>query len=172
MYAGIETLAGKGDQVQYGGRHLCANGRFPTPDGKAHFHADGPRIDARPRDDDQFVIVTRRGKQFNAMVHEDVDSLNHLRRDAILMATEDAERLGLERGAAIVVENEHGKLLGRATPVEMSVGSVQVHWPEANVLLASRDRSSQAQIPAYKGGHGTVRRARPDDVADRAQPVP
>lgn len=172
MYAGIETLAGKGDQVQYGGRHLCAGGVFPTEDGKAHFHADGPPIVATARDADEFVIVTRRGKQFNAMVHEDVDSLNHLRRDAILIAREDAARLGLEEGAAIVVENDHGRLLGRATHVDMSPGSVQVHWPEANVLLASKDRSDQAQIPAYKGGHGRVRRAVAGDVGDAVTPRP
>ena len=31
FYAGIEALAGTGDAVQWGGRHLCAGGRFPTP---------------------------------------------------------------------------------------------------------------------------------------------
>ena len=30
-YAGIETLATTGDQVQWGGRHLCAGGEFPLP---------------------------------------------------------------------------------------------------------------------------------------------
>jgi molybdopterin-dependent oxidoreductase alpha subunit len=37
LYAGIETLQAKGDQVQWGGRTLYADGRFATPDGKAHF---------------------------------------------------------------------------------------------------------------------------------------
>src|SRR6185436_1401885 len=37
LYQGIETLAAKGDQVQWGGRTLFADGRFATADGKAHF---------------------------------------------------------------------------------------------------------------------------------------
>ncbi len=37
MYAGIETLKHKGDQMQWGGRTLYAEGRFATPDGLAHF---------------------------------------------------------------------------------------------------------------------------------------
>jgi molybdopterin-dependent oxidoreductase alpha subunit len=37
LYAGIETLAKQGDQVQWGGRNLYSDGQFATPDGKAHF---------------------------------------------------------------------------------------------------------------------------------------
>ena len=37
LYRGIETLAAKGDQFQWGGRTLFADGRFATADGKAHF---------------------------------------------------------------------------------------------------------------------------------------
>ncbi len=37
LYEGIEALAKKGDQLQYGGPHLCAGWRFPTATGKAHF---------------------------------------------------------------------------------------------------------------------------------------
>lgn len=37
LYAGIETLTAKGDQIQWGGPTLYADGRFATADGKAHF---------------------------------------------------------------------------------------------------------------------------------------
>ena len=48
LYKGIETLAAKGDQVQWGGPTLYADGRFATPDGKAHFAAGlSPRERAR-----------------------------------------------------------------------------------------------------------------------------
>jgi molybdopterin-dependent oxidoreductase alpha subunit len=43
LYKGIETLRVKGDQVQWGGRTLYADGRFATPDGKAHFSLVKPR---------------------------------------------------------------------------------------------------------------------------------
>ena len=34
-----QHLKNTGDAVQYGGPHLCADGKFATPDGKAHFRA-------------------------------------------------------------------------------------------------------------------------------------
>ena len=37
LYAGIERLATKGDQFQWGGPTLYADGRFATADGRAHF---------------------------------------------------------------------------------------------------------------------------------------
>ncbi|MGH9260307.1 MAG: molybdopterin-dependent oxidoreductase, partial [Acidimicrobiales bacterium] len=42
FYAGIETLADTGDAVQWGGRHLCGAGAFPTPSGRARFSALEP----------------------------------------------------------------------------------------------------------------------------------
>src|SRR5204863_483140 len=48
LYAGIETLRAKGDQVQWGGRTLYQNGRFATPDGKAHFSTVSARVRLKP----------------------------------------------------------------------------------------------------------------------------
>src|SRR5438046_7392627 len=39
FYEGIQNLRQTGDAFQYGGQHLCADWKFPTPDGKAHFRA-------------------------------------------------------------------------------------------------------------------------------------
>src|SRR2546430_5999545 len=39
FYDGVQNLKDSGDAIQYGGRHLCADWKFPTPDGKAHFRA-------------------------------------------------------------------------------------------------------------------------------------
>jgi molybdopterin-dependent oxidoreductase alpha subunit len=41
-YAGIETLARQGDQFQWGGPMLCAERKFSTSDGKAHFQVVVP----------------------------------------------------------------------------------------------------------------------------------
>src|SRR4051794_8946372 len=46
LYRGIETLHAKGDQIQWGGRTLYEDGRFATPDGKAHFAAVSQRLNA------------------------------------------------------------------------------------------------------------------------------
>ncbi|PYM14227.1 MAG: formate dehydrogenase, partial [Verrucomicrobia bacterium] len=37
FYDGIQRFKSTGDAFQYGGPHLCADWKFPTPDGKAHF---------------------------------------------------------------------------------------------------------------------------------------
>jgi molybdopterin-dependent oxidoreductase alpha subunit len=163
MYAGIERLRAKGDQVQYGGPHLCADGVFPTDDGRARFHP--VPIAPRERDEDAFVVVTRRGKQFNSLVFEDTDPLGRLGRDAVLMADGDARRLGLETGETVIVESEHGALRGRLVAGEMAPGAIQVHWPEANALLGTGARSAAADIPAYKGATARVRRAAPDEAS-------
>ena len=72
-YAGIETLSKTGDQVQYGGRHLCAGGRFPLPGGRARFSVLEPP--PAPPDDGRFQVATRRGKQFNSVIWKEVDPL-------------------------------------------------------------------------------------------------
>lgn len=163
MYAGIERLRAKGDQVQYGGPHLCEGGDFPTGDGRARFHPVA--VTPRERSDDAFVVVTRRGKQFNSLVFDDVDSLNHLGRDAVMMADADARRLGLRDGETVIVESDHGALRGSLATGEMAPGAIQVHWPEANVLLATDARSDAADIPAYKGATARVRRPTTDEAS-------
>src|SRR5690606_14396485 len=62
LYAGIERLETKGDQVQWGGRTLYTDGRFATPDGRARFAPVTPRGARRAAG--RFTVSTRRGKQF------------------------------------------------------------------------------------------------------------
>src|SRR5207237_316269 len=75
LYAGIETLRVKGDQVQWGGRTLYADGRFATPDGKAAFSVVDLGARREPATEDRFLVSTRRGKQFNSMVQREIDPL-------------------------------------------------------------------------------------------------
>src|SRR4029077_16996161 len=64
FYAGVEKLKKTGDAFQYGGPHLCEGGKFPTPDGKAHFRPV-PLPPARQEQNGapggQFIVSTRRG---------------------------------------------------------------------------------------------------------------
>jgi molybdopterin-dependent oxidoreductase alpha subunit len=147
MYRGIEKLQAFGDQFQYGGAHLCAGWRFPTPDGKAHFSV--VPLPKRATRDGRFVVATRRGKQFNSMVHEQEDSLNGAVREAVLISRPDAERLGIASGDAVVLANEIGSFRGRAHIAPVTPGSLQIHWPEGQVLIDRRVRSPQAGIPDY-----------------------
>ena len=97
-YAGVETLRKTGDAVQWGGPQLCEGGKFPTPDGRAHFT---PVVPHDPGvGPGRFRLSTRRGKQFNTMVLAERDPLTGAQRDAIFMAAVDADRLGVGDGDA------------------------------------------------------------------------
>ncbi len=148
FYDGIQHLHKKGDSFQYGGEMLCRDWQFPTPDGKARFKLT--QLPERQSEADSFVVVTRRGKQFNSMVHEDTDSLGGAQRDDILMNPVDASRLGLAEGEAVKLSNAFGRYQGRVRLADVAKGSLQVHWPEANTLIDRHLRSPLAQIPAYK----------------------
>jgi len=63
LYAGIERLSAQGDQFQWGGPRLLADGVFNTPDGKARFTAVTPPHRRAP--EGMFHVSTRRGKQFS-----------------------------------------------------------------------------------------------------------
>ncbi|MEQ7009963.1 FdhF/YdeP family oxidoreductase [Actinopolymorpha sp. B17G11] len=147
LYAGIEKLNAFGDAVQYGGPHLCADWKFPTDDGRAHFSTVGLPDLSRP--DGTFVVATRRGKQFNSMVQERRDALTGAEREAVLMNPDDADRLGVSDGDPIVLRSDAGTLSGRVLRAPIALGNLQVHWPEGEVLLDRSRRSPQARIPDY-----------------------
>jgi molybdopterin-dependent oxidoreductase alpha subunit len=146
-YDGIQHLAKFGDQFQYGGPHLCAGWRFPTPDGRAHFSVVPlPSLD---QPEGTFRVATRRGKQFNSMVLEQVDPSNQAVREAVLVSRADAERLGLANGDPVVLHSDVGKYRGRVHIAPVAPGSLQVHWPEGQVLIDRQRRSPQAGIPDF-----------------------
>jgi predicted molibdopterin-dependent oxidoreductase YjgC len=148
-YAGIEALAATGDQVQWGGRHLCAGGAFPTPDGRGHFSVVVP---ATPRlGPGQFTVATRRGKQFNSMVHAEVDPLTGAGRDAVYIDEADAAALGAREGTRVRLTSEAGTFDGRCKLVRLPARSLQVHWPEGNVLVPAgpTHRDPASAVPDY-----------------------
>ncbi len=147
LYEGIQHLSKAGDQVQYGGPMLCDGWRFPTPDGKAHFSVVS--LPERGVPEGSYMVTTRRGKQFNSMVQRDKDPLTGLRRRAIMINEIDARAEGVREGDEIVLVNEHGRLPGRVSISTLAPGNLQVHWPEAQVLIDRSIRSPEAGIPDY-----------------------
>jgi predicted molibdopterin-dependent oxidoreductase YjgC len=147
LYAGIERLSRQGDQFQWGGPRLFEDGVFNTPDGKAHFVA--VTAPDRKREPGTFRVSTRRGKQFNSMVQHDTDPLTGAARDEILMASEDAERLGLREGEAIRLTSRSGRYTGRARVAAMKPGNLEVHWPEGNALLCREEIDIASHEPDY-----------------------
>jgi molybdopterin-dependent oxidoreductase alpha subunit len=151
-YAGVETLTKSGDQVQYGGPHLCAGWEFPTPDGKAHFRV--PSLPAAAREPGAFHVSTRRGRQFNTLVYAEVDPLTGAARDAVLMNSEDAADLHLRHGDAVTLANGAGRFEGKVFLAPIARGNLQVHWPEGNVLIATGACDPSGGVPDY---NATVR---------------
>jgi molybdopterin-dependent oxidoreductase alpha subunit len=148
LYDGIQDLNKAGDSIQYGGPHLCAEWTFPTADGKAHFRA--VPLPAVEVPEGQFLCTTRRGKQFNSMVHEEVDPLTGARRDSVYMNAIDASALDMEDGTPIRLTSEVGEYSGTVFIAPVRPGNLQVHWPEGSILIDNKTRSPESKIPDYK----------------------
>src|SRR5918997_38414 len=149
FYAGIETLADTGDAVQWGGRHLCADGVFPTPDGRGRFSVLAPPERDLPAG--AFVVSTRRGKQFNSMVHAAVDPLTGAGRDAVMIDPADADNLGVAPGTRVRLRSATGAYEGTVTLARLPARTLQVHWPEGNVLIpgGAGNREPASRVPDY-----------------------
>jgi molybdopterin-dependent oxidoreductase alpha subunit len=133
-YSGIANLQKKGDQFQYGGPRLLVD-RFLTADGKGHFSAIELPEEKIPTG--SYLLATRRGKQFNSLIHGEIDPLTGAHRDSIFISREDAERLGLKEGDPIRLRNDRGEFRGRVKIDRIKPGCMQGHWPELNVLVAA-----------------------------------
>jgi len=155
LYKGIAGLQAEGDSVQYGGPLLCANGVCANmPGGRARFTPlMPPQLDdvssanaglkAAATQAPRFYLATRRGKQFNSMVWSDADAIvGTTRRDAVLVAPEDAARLGLRHGDSIVLRASNGssprEFRGVCHLAPVKSGTLQAYWPECNALLHNR----------------------------------
>lgn len=156
FYDGIQRLKDTGDSVQYGGPHLCANGNFQTPDGKAHFKAvplpeQSPARDVPPSTNGttEFIVSTRRGKQFNSLVYAKIDPLNGAPRDAVLMNPEDASDLHLLQNDRVSLVNDLGRLDCRVFLAPIARGNLQVHWPEGNSIVHRGITDPAGGVPDY-----------------------
>jgi molybdopterin-dependent oxidoreductase alpha subunit len=147
FYDGIQNLRATGDAFQYGGRHLCADGKFPLPENRAVFTA--PAIPPAHVADGTFHVSTRRGKQFNTLIYAEVDPLNGAARDAVLMNADDAAELRLMQGDRVALVNSLGRYPARVFLAPLARGNLQVHWPEGNHLLPRDGRESSSDTPDY-----------------------
>ena len=137
LYAGIETLKEEGDWVQWGGPRLGSDGFPNLPEGKARFTVVSlPRLVVPPG---HYLLTLRRGKQFNSITYGDSDPLTRgAQRHAVLIDERDMARAGLDEGAQVLVHSAHGQMEGTVRSAPCRPGSVQVFWPEGNVLLDRR----------------------------------
>jgi anaerobic selenocysteine-containing dehydrogenase len=83
------------------------------------------------------------------MVLDDVDPLNGSRREDVLVAAEDAARLGFENGSWVRLWSPAGEMRGRVRIAPMKPGNIEVHWPEGSVLLDQRAIDPHSMEPDY-----------------------
>jgi anaerobic selenocysteine-containing dehydrogenase len=85
------------------------------------------------------------------MVQSSVDPLNGAHRDDILIDTADATALGFRDGDAVTLTSATGVMRGRLKFAKLPAQSLQVHWPEGNVLIASgpEHRDPHSHVPDY-----------------------
>jgi molybdopterin-dependent oxidoreductase alpha subunit len=148
-YAGIEHLADTGDNVQWGGPHLAPGGVFPTPSGRGRFTVpERPNLDLP---EGHFTVATRRGKQFNSMVFGAYDPVTGADRDDVFIDAADARELGLVEGDRVTLRSDTGAYTGRLRFARLARRSLQVHWPEGNVLIAAgpEHREPASRVPDY-----------------------
>jgi predicted molibdopterin-dependent oxidoreductase YjgC len=146
-YDGIQHLREKGDVFQYGGPRLCEGGVFPMPDGRARFTVVPiPDLDIP---DGQYLLSTRRGKQFNSMIQGEVDPLLGAGRRDVLMAQEDAAVLKLQEGDEVDLSNELGSYRGRLRFAPIRPRNIQIYWPEGNVLIRRGIVDPACEMPDY-----------------------
>ena len=141
LYEGIEALERTGDSVQYGGRHFWGGrGRFSV--------VENPTTDVP---EGRFLVSTRRGKQFNSLIYAAADPLTGAERDDVLMDESDAARLGLAAGDRVVLRSATGELACRVRLAKLPPRTLQVHWPEGQVLIPSgpEHREPGSQVPDY-----------------------
>ncbi len=165
LYHGVQNLKQLGDQFQYGGPRLCDGGRFNTPDGKAHVRP--VPLPSTSRNDGEFLVTTRRGKQFNTLIYADVDPLTGAARDAVFMNPDDAAELHLANDDRVTLVNETGRFDGRAFLAPIASGNIQVHWPEGNVIIPTGRCERIGGVPDYSA----VVRVEPTPITG-FQPVP
>ena len=147
MYAGIENLSKTHDAIQYGGRHLCEGGEFPLPNGRARF--TNLTVSPPTIPEGSFFLSTRRGKQFNSMIFNEIDPLTGATRDAVYIDARDAAMLKVVEGDRVLLRSDIGSMNARVKIVALPSRSIQVHWPEGNVLIDAGINDDASRIPDY-----------------------
>ncbi len=147
MYAGIENLSKTHDAIQYGGRHLCEGGEFPLPNGRARF--TNLTVSPPTVPEGSFFLSTRRGKQFNSMIFNEIDPLTGATRDAVYIDARDAAMLKVVEGDRVLLRSDIGSMNARVKIVALPSRSIQVHWPEGNVLIDAGINEDASRIPDY-----------------------
>ena len=147
-YEAIADIDRTREEFQIRGRTF-REPRFATKSGKAVFHVTG--LPDLPQARDAFQLTTLRSEgQFNTVVYEEEDLYRgNTRRDVVMMARADAQRLGVDEADRVTVRTEVGDIQVSVAIVDIRPGNLAMYYPEANVVVPRRiDEASGT--PAFK----------------------
>jgi len=147
-YGAIAAIDRTREEFQIGGRTFHEPS-FATESGRARFHVTA--LPGFAPEADGFRLMTLRSEgQFNTVVYEEEDLYRgNTRRDVVMMARVDAERLGVDEGDRVRVHTEVGSLPALVALVDIRPGNLAMYYPEANALVPRRiDEASGT--PAFK----------------------
>ena len=135
LYKGIKNLNEFGDNFVWGGDCLFSDMKFKNmPYGRAEFKL--PDIKCHESSSNEFILSTRRGRQFNSMILETRDpQTGGSERNTLFINSHDAKAHGFEDGAKVVVTSGFGKMECILKYADVAKGTVQMFWPESNVLI-------------------------------------
>lgn len=130
--------------------------KFPTEDGKAHFHVTPVPDFSVPAG--EFRLTTLRSEgQFNTVVYDEEDLYRgNSRRDVVMMAADDVRRLNLSEGAMVRVETTAGKMVVAVAVTDLPPGNLAMYYPEANILVPQK-LDERSKTPAFKSIAARVR---------------
>lgn len=125
--------------------------KFPTPSGKAKFHAINlPQPPAIEKGELRLMTVRSEG-QFNTVVYDEEDIYRgQERRDVILLNPEDIQQLGFKPDQRVRIKSSAGEMRYiLVRPFDIRSGNALMYYPEANILVGTYV-DEVSKTPAYK----------------------
>jgi molybdopterin-dependent oxidoreductase alpha subunit len=159
---GYEPLAdiGRSEQEFHIAGRTFHEPSFNTEDGKARF-AVTPLAPVGAGKGEFRLMTLRSEGQFNTVVYEEEDLYRGtIRRDVVMMAQEDAHRLGVHEGDPVTVETEAGRMDVFVSVIDIRSGNLAMYYPEANVLVPRR-LDARSGTPAFKSVAARVMKKQP-----------
>ena len=135
LYAGIETPASQGDQVQWGGARLYADGASRRRTAR-RTSCGGRPAGASPRRLVLRLDPPRQAVQLDGAARGRPADRRRARRRPD--RGRRRERSAAAEGDASASSRDRRRVRGRARIAPIKPGNLEVHWPEGNVLLGTQ----------------------------------
>jgi anaerobic selenocysteine-containing dehydrogenase len=157
-YAPIAEIDTTKQEFHVGGR-VFHEPKFKTPSGRARFHAVPLPPITGAGENELRVMTIRSEGQFNTVVYEEEDFYRGAeRRDIVLMARADMQRLGIKENDRVTLTSSAGQLSLLAREFDIRRGNAAIYYPEANALVPSLI-DGESKTPSFKNITVRVSRA-------------